>query len=406
MILLIYFLFFFSNSKCISHIFSLSQITNLTFYFKNTVKRPYSLSPLIILHNTFINSQLTIANSNFFKIPFPVIQGYLKPLKIYQTKFSNCNTPIHLTNAMQDYFFIRCNYSNNTATIENVEYRFCFSNSLNGGCIYLSNCRFTILSCNFLQNTANLGGAIYSVGGKLRITNSIFVKNSAYEKGGAIFLKKNSIAIDHSQFILNEAGKKYGAVYAQKCILENFIQNNFYENFASEKYGGIFLDECFGAIISCSFKNNKAKDSNIGSSLAIIDNSEQMNIETCYFYDTLPYQLMISTTSLTIICDCFMAGTEANTFYILNKSSKINYFIINNLFNFKKMPEIPKFPLASLIYDILKYDEESPQISWNLIIIAIAMLIIILGSLIEWILPIIIWPNTKEKKGYRRQVFF
>ena len=150
----LFFLLLFKDSKWNSQIFSFAQITNLTLQFKNPVSKLYSLSPLYLSPNTFLKPYLTIKDSTFYKIPISIIRGYIRPLKIYNSKFTLCKTPIYFTQDTQSKFFTRSNYSNNIINIKKIEYRDCFSLSSDGGCIHLSYCKAIIEMCNFIQNTA------------------------------------------------------------------------------------------------------------------------------------------------------------------------------------------------------------------------------------------------------------
>lgn len=401
MILMLFLFTLFVKSKSYSHIFCFSHITNLTLTFKNTVSNPYSISPLFTMQKTLMNNQLTISNSIFSKFSSPIIQGFVRPLMIKNSKFTNCNTPIHLAGTTKDIQLNRNKYVNNEVNLEHVDYILCFSISSNGGCLYLSMCKFTIKDCNFFQNTANNGGAIYSINGELTILKSIFLNNSANEKGGALFLRECRAKIQECQIALNKANKKCGALYSKKCFFDDFISNTFIGNFANKKYGGMFLNESDGIFSSCIFKDNSANESKSGSSLAIIGNTEKINVNRCLFYDKSPYPLLISTTSFSDIVNNIFAASERDAIYILNKSSEIKHLIVNILYNFQEMPKPPEAPL-SLLYSKLNYIDKTPPFKWNLFFIVLTLSLIIFGLLIEWLLPFIIWPNLVEKKGYIR----
>ncbi len=97
-----------------------------------------------------------------------------------------------------------------------------------GGCIYTSYRQddeqkhlISLTDCNFINNTAEYGGAIYFDEGYMEITNCSFKDNFAYNYGGAIScLNADRLTIKKSKFIndysVNDAG---GAIYILSSTL-------------------------------------------------------------------------------------------------------------------------------------------------------------------------------------------
>ena len=104
-----------------------------------------------------------------------------------------------------------CNFLNNSAMV--------------GGAIFNMK-TVTVLNCNFTSNYADFGGAIDS-NGKALIINSNFITNNA-TKGGAI-MASSSMLIENSYFIANNATDG-GAIYTFDSNIEidnsHFIENS------------------------------------------------------------------------------------------------------------------------------------------------------------------------------------
>ena len=95
-----------------------------------------------------------------------------------------------------------------------------YNNSYGGaihswGDVYLSNCQF-------IENTAVYGGAIYVSGANLEIENCIFRDNFAYTYGGAIASEyADRVKIRNSKFINSQSGDDAGgAIYIRESVLD------------------------------------------------------------------------------------------------------------------------------------------------------------------------------------------
>ena len=110
-----------------------------------------------------------------------------------------------------------CNFLNNSAWI--------------GGAIFNYQKTVTVLNCNFKDNNATegYGGAISSQGGKVLIYNSNFIGNNASEWGGAIMSSSSDMLIENTYFIANNATNG-GAIFTSDSDIEidnsHFIANN------------------------------------------------------------------------------------------------------------------------------------------------------------------------------------
>ena len=115
-----------------------------------------------------------------------------------------------------------------------------------------------LTNCIFKNNSAEYGGSIYMTYGHLKIINTTFDSNKAYNYGGAIATGENStIEIYDSHFIndtsLNDSG---GAIYFRKANV--IISNSDFINCYGQ-FGGAICDLDSKTTISKSrFLNNRA----------------------------------------------------------------------------------------------------------------------------------------------------
>lgn len=114
-------------------------------------------------------------------------------------------------------------------------------------------------NCNFINNTAEYGGAIFIECGILQISNSLFIDNYAYNYGGSIAaLYDSEIFINNSKFknskSLNDAG---GAFYLLESKM--YSTNVTIDNSAATFGGAIASLNSLMNINNINAKNNFAK---------------------------------------------------------------------------------------------------------------------------------------------------
>ncbi len=119
-------------------------------------------------------------------------------------------------------------------TLENLTFRNGgYVDTVSGGAIY-SNGSLTINECTFLQNSGELGGAIYSTNGSgsgsvLLVENSAFIDNTATSSGGAIYFGQGSATVSNSTFYnntaVNGAAITSGSGYAMTINSNTFAHN-------------------------------------------------------------------------------------------------------------------------------------------------------------------------------------
>ena len=214
-----------------------------------------------------------------------------------------------------------------------------------GGAIYVSkaNSILTLNNVTFLNNDANsfTGGAIFSKG-NVKIYNSKFLDNFAYECGGAISVQGH-LEINNALFKSNRVNSAYGgAIYSLNPL--NIINSSFIENFADESGGAIYAEDSI-FIKNCTFESNKADDycggaiyaakPDSGAKIEIIDsifngNSADNKGGAIYTFNTLDIK---NSTFLYNVADGIVPIGENNVggaIYTINSMKIIDSTFIGN----------------------------------------------------------------------------
>ena len=117
---------------------------------------------------------------------------------------------------------------------------------------------------NFIENSANVGGALYLKSfGSDEISENEFLRNSSTDMGGAIFLDSSSLIIDSGNFIENFSSHG-GAVSVQNSDSISFqgIKGIGNEANASASGNGGFLYQGFNSMsakfVNCILSGNRA----------------------------------------------------------------------------------------------------------------------------------------------------
>ena len=104
-----------------------------------------------------------------------------------------------------------------------------------GGAIYWKGYNGTVEGSNFSNNTNVLGGAIYIEGNMTKVNDCNFTNNSAV-KGGAILVQGNNATINLSNFVGHNTDEEGGAVYVNGTGTS--IDNSTFTNNTSHDDGG------------------------------------------------------------------------------------------------------------------------------------------------------------------------
>ena len=199
---------------------------------------------------------------NSGKRAFNVTASYLtiKNLTIMNSKYDGAGGAIQLIGS--SIIVENCNFINNNATFGGAVYldgsgtltdcNFINNNATFGGAVYFDDSG-TLTNCNFNNNTAsNLAGAVY-VGGSGTVENCDFTDNAVSGDAGAIWLNTGS-TVKNCNFISNSAFGDGGAIW----MVSNSVENcNFTNNKANINGGAVYFhDKC--TVTNCNFTGNNA----------------------------------------------------------------------------------------------------------------------------------------------------
>ena len=132
----------------------------------------------------------------------------------------------------------------------------------NGGAIYSEADSLTIVSCQFLYNSAGIdGGAVYAAG-SLSVAGSSFENNAAAAQGGAV-LAGGTLTVSDTDFRANSAGGKGGAIYtsAGSAIRKSTLTSNT----AAETGGALYAAGETSISDTVFSKNHAASGGAIGA---------------------------------------------------------------------------------------------------------------------------------------------
>ena len=148
-------------------------------------------------------------------------------------------------------------------TIENAEANVIDKhNNSYGGAIYNPGEHYDpylyLTNCIFKNNSAEYGGALYMTHGHLKVINTTFDSNTAYNYGGAIAAGENSIInISDSTFINDTSEKDSGGAIYFRGATVNIINSAFMN--CHGQFGGAICDLASNTtILNSRFTNNKA----------------------------------------------------------------------------------------------------------------------------------------------------
>ncbi|MCA1810313.1 MAG: right-handed parallel beta-helix repeat-containing protein, partial [Lentisphaerae bacterium] len=185
--------------------------------------------------------------------------------------------------------YLNCNFISNIAA---------YTKSSHGGGIYAGSARLVVSNCVFRHNRViapALGGAIYKIGGRAEIYDSIFEDNTAnhttHQYGGALVLtgSSNSNTIERTQFLYNRASTSGNAGSGGGAIA--FRGNNgilnlrgclFIGNVAYNPGGVIRLQSDTNMALTfenCTLVNNSAR------AISIRGGSGVLSLYNTVFYD-------------------------------------------------------------------------------------------------------------------------
>ena len=170
----------------------------------------------------------------------------------------------------ENFSVINCNFENNIAKY--------------GGAVYVVNhndlTTATFTNCTFKNNSAEFGGAIYSWN-TVNILNSTFVNNYANYSGGAI-----ATYVNHQYYLMTD-----DVLSSSDCLDENIVSKCVFKNNIAQWGAALYSDHEI-LIDSCEFRNNSA----LNESAAIVIRGRNSEISNSVFsnnslYDWYSYYL-------------------------------------------------------------------------------------------------------------------
>jgi predicted outer membrane repeat protein len=189
-----------------------------------------------------------------------------------------------------------------------------------GGALYGSFLLLTVTNSNFIKNTAYDGGGILIYSGEMQAINCRFVNNTVDlfgggGSGGALYVLDTTVVVSSSTFISNTAGGNGGAgsIYGSELtLIDCLISGNGARNVGgafSNNGGGVQLDSTFIAV-------NSTFTGNTGNSGGGVLSS------SCF---TSSYQL--SGTCFATFTNCLLNGNTGD------KGGALYVYDIVNVFN-------------------------------------------------------------------------
>jgi hypothetical protein len=391
------FVLLFSLGRCSSHLFAFAGATNLSLQFKSALTSPFMRAPFYAPLESSLRNRLSLFSSTFFRLSMPLVHGSSASLALRGVRFRECASPIRLTSSGKSVNK-RCSYSKSEVDFDNTIYEFCHALTSDGGCLYLADCTSNIANSFFFHGVARNGGAACVSGGKVIVSDSNFVKNSAKMKCGGLLVRDCDAHIKKSKFVGNRAGGQVGALLVQASVVR-LLTNLFYNNIA-ESHGGISLSEASGVFIECYFRGNSALGSNEGTSLAISGNIDWFCVENSRFYDTNPFPLSLAASSLTRLVDLQFVAQKQNAIFLVPDTDKAVCQIVNPKFAWTQIEPPPELP-QGMMREVLAYKESEPPFAWRSLYILIALFTVVISVLVIFI-PIVILPSDANL-GYTKQ---
>lgn len=130
-----------------------------------------------------------------------------------------------------------------------------------GGAIHSSSASLDLKDVRFVNNHADLGGAVYFTLGRITIEAVEFIGNSSVTRGGGLFIDSSQSTIHASRFEANEAGSDGGGLYLE-TVRMTLTDSIFFRNrVTGESYGnaggGMYASHVELTITGCQFYQNE-----------------------------------------------------------------------------------------------------------------------------------------------------
>ncbi|MDM4720027.1 right-handed parallel beta-helix repeat-containing protein [Micromonospora sp. WMMA1363] len=128
-----------------------------------------------------------------------------------------------------------------------------------GGAVFNDGGIVTIRSSTLKNNSASLGGAIFTGVGELTVTTSKLISNTSDLDGGAIYGDLDTVTVSKSRISHNHAGSDGGGIYSFEGALK-IDRSAVTHNTAGFDGGGIFKNEDSIFVFKSTIAGNLAAD--------------------------------------------------------------------------------------------------------------------------------------------------
>ena len=180
---------------------------------------------------------------------------------------------------------------------------------------------------SFINNSANVCGALYINCKNLTISNSNFINNNAFTGGGgAIMMRgektsiKNCLFENNNVFTAGEYGKG-GAILFTSGLYSEISNSTFINNSATSYGGAIYLGSIYAKINNCLFENNSAKYGG-----AIVVNGHSNKISGSFINNTAMYggAIYVQKNDVQITDSLFRNNSNGYSIYCINNNLTID----------------------------------------------------------------------------------
>lgn len=193
----------------------------------------------------------------------------------------------------------------NNSNTESINCEFTNNDAVSGGAVYNNLCDLTVTDCNFIDNTTtDNGGAIFSTNSSLSIQTSSFMTNQTGNYGGALYnIASSPLYVDDCIFLTNTA-LSGGAIYNDSSI-QTVTDSDFIDNGTTENGGAIFSTNSSLSVQASTFTTNQS--GGYGGALYNVTSSP-LNVTDCGFTSNT------STRGGAIYCENSVPTITGSTF--------------------------------------------------------------------------------------------
>lgn len=151
----------------------------------------------------------------------------------------------------------------------------------NDSALFIKNSNVTTNNCIFEDNTASVGGAVYTYNAKYTSKNDSFTNNYAKD-GAALYIDENSVLnLDNGHFKSDKV-LYWGLIYIKSAQMN--ITDTTFENITSKYAPAVYLRQAKGKIANSNFYNLHA--SRTAGAVGVKDLQGKIVIDTCSFINT------------------------------------------------------------------------------------------------------------------------